>query len=350
MSNFVKKLTDLFGRSTPSVMSRGALGLDTTQSPEVRQIINEMPKSNRQTGQEEKFKNEWNNQTNKQNDTGVNEEEQLKKIEEEKKNKVDGKPQQEPESEEKKPNMFEKLQELVLPQTIYVSHIVKRHMERKAEASAPKTDEEKLKYLIKKQKKLQDVGRIDADIERMVEKLKKKVEDEKKVEKKAFDNPDPDADPQEDLENRMLDPENPEYKRRKGFGKPYGDIHDGGELKCNVPAVAWFGMERVALTEEDETSILNEIGKVRNWKQELTPTIRAQFPKNYYLFKGTKPKKTYSVVVRSQDTYDEGSFAKPLKVTLRIERQDPSALLSGRIPQRIEYFFNKPDEANKFLE
>jgi hypothetical protein len=298
MADLVKKLTDLFGRSKSSAMSRVSLGLEPTQNPNVKKILDEMPRPNRQTGLEEKYRNDWNNQGNKQET--VDDE---KKLEEEMKNdeEQNGEEDKDKQLEKKKPNIFEKLQDFITPQSTYVSHIVKRHMERRASI------------------------------------------------KVAFDNPDPSVDNQDlDKDTRLLDPENPEYKRKKGFGKPYGDVQDGGELKCNVPAMATIGIEHFALSDEELAKYTRLFSKVTDWKPFVSKTVGRIFPKNYFNFVGTHGKDIFNVIIRSQDTYDEGAFEKPYQVQLMKKVKDANLLL-GQYPVKIVTFFNTPDDVKKFV-
>jgi len=312
MSDVIKKLTDLFGRTRPSAMAKMSLGLD--KSPEVQQILNDMPKSNRQTGLEEKYRGDWNNQTNKEQPV-----EQLPKHpgEEKKQDNVedDVELDEQGNSIPKKPNMFEKIQELVSPPTIFVSQVVKRHMERK-----------------------------------------------------AFDNPDPDADPQEGRDTRLLDPENPEYKRRKGFGKPFGDAYEGGELKCNVPAVMSYGVDKYARDKNEMTpaeleKIKKEFSKVK-WAPKKDALVSEKYKKNFHSFTGTiattKQTTTYQVVARSQDTFHEDVISYPFQLMLirtviennaskPKEKTLLNPALTGNLAKRITLGFTEAEAMTSYM-
>jgi transcription initiation factor TFIIIB Brf1 subunit/transcription initiation factor TFIIB len=58
----------------------------------------------------------------------------------------------------------------------------------------------------------------------------------------AWDNPDPSVEDsqtspmEENMDNRMVDPDGTLYRKRKGRGAPMGDPSEDGELRCNLPA------------------------------------------------------------------------------------------------------------------
>jgi len=118
----------------------------------------------------------------------------------------------------------------------------------------------------------------------------------------AWDNPDPSYEdsqtsPMEtSMDNRLVNPDDILYKRKKGRGSPYGDPAEDGELKCNLPASVQIEcrtaneiVEKYLIDREkelvDEPQIRQELLEQGITEEEINDTYR---DRTKSLYKQTK--------------------------------------------------------------